>query len=345
MSFKWKTLIVFDTNKLRKINCGGLSYHCFDFSEDYHKIENTIEENTLSQYVDLAVPQIVLDELLKQKTEQYSEDIKALKELIDRLSKLPSVNFDLISLPDKEFNCHQHLQDSMLGYIESSKIIKITLPDENLSDIFNSIIKRAIEKKAPFKVDPHKFSDKGFKDVLIWECILNFQKIGDYDKVILFSSDTGFKADDCKKEFEEKIGKFLSIYDSSDLIIKELKEDYKGLIRVNGIVNRIDKKYLEDFIMDQLLADNKKIQIENVEYTITNISFLDTFEGIAYLDENLEPLDFCEEERINGYLIFSLIKISLEKDGIGFENKILATTQLDDTLGYEFSNFEVYEDD
>ena len=53
---------------------------------------------------------------------------------------------------------------------------------------FTRIVERAFEKKAPFE-GKEKNSDKGFKDVLIWESILELVEINPKSEIIFYSQD------------------------------------------------------------------------------------------------------------------------------------------------------------
>jgi hypothetical protein len=56
-----KTLIVFDTNKLRSTIRGGTSYGSFEFSNEFNEISSFINEKKLSEFVDIAIPRIVIE--------------------------------------------------------------------------------------------------------------------------------------------------------------------------------------------------------------------------------------------------------------------------------------------
>ncbi len=47
MAFKFKTLIVFDTNALRSTEKGEVAYSFFTFGQPYQRVEDFIETNHL----------------------------------------------------------------------------------------------------------------------------------------------------------------------------------------------------------------------------------------------------------------------------------------------------------
>ena len=56
---------------------------------------------------------------------------------------------------------------------------------------YQSIVKRAFDKQPPFEGRDKK-SDKGFKDALLWESILEFVALHDTAKIIYYSKDNVF---------------------------------------------------------------------------------------------------------------------------------------------------------
>ena len=59
-------------------------------------------------------------------------------------------------------------------------------------DRFKGIVKRAFDKAPPFG-GKEKNSDKGFKDALIWESILEFVLLHRQADIIFYTKDNGFK--------------------------------------------------------------------------------------------------------------------------------------------------------
>ena len=59
MGSEKRTLIVFDTNKLRSVIKGGPSYGSFEFSKEFGQISDFIKEVKLADFVNIAIPRII----------------------------------------------------------------------------------------------------------------------------------------------------------------------------------------------------------------------------------------------------------------------------------------------
>lgn len=104
------------------------------------------------------ITESVFREIIQQRIENYTKTKESAKKI--------NITVNIPVLPDFE----KELKD----YLEKYNI-KI-LPHPN-NDVFPDIIDRALKKKLPFK-NTGSASDKGFKDVLLWETLLNY----DYEK-------------------------------------------------------------------------------------------------------------------------------------------------------------------
>ena len=93
-----KTLIVFDTNRLRQVISDGPAYHTFSFGAEFERLKSFLRDNGLDISVSLATTRMTLSELLKQKTDQFKSDKVDLKSIIERMSALPGVNFGTVQL-------------------------------------------------------------------------------------------------------------------------------------------------------------------------------------------------------------------------------------------------------
>lgn len=329
MCSEQKTLIVFDTNKLRATIRGGPSYSSFEFSKEFKELQSFIVQKGLSDCIDIGVSSIVIEELLNQKIEQYTKDINSISEIRIRLSELPGVDFTRLRLPDTTFDCQTHLNPLLEKFIQDNEIIIIDIPDYKFGYLFKEIVKRAVEKKPPFR-QGEKSSDAGFKDTVIWMSLLNYENLKKYDKVIFVSNDSGFN-EKCKSEFEEKIMKHICISPSAEFVISEIEEDYQSTIRINEFTDFANTDYFKDHLT-QWLSELDKIPIEGDEYTLENVNIIDYINSI----QNLE-----EEETDISTIIVSLAKGTVKINNNEREVFIQVKTYLDDTKGIQDTDFEV----
>ncbi|MBV6472648.1 MAG: hypothetical protein JPMHGGIA_00906 [Saprospiraceae bacterium] len=81
MSYKLKTLIVFDTNSLRSTQDGEVAYSFFAFGRPFQVIEEFILEKNLNEDIHIAIPTWAIEELKDQKQRQYQNDIVEFQKL------------------------------------------------------------------------------------------------------------------------------------------------------------------------------------------------------------------------------------------------------------------------
>jgi len=307
MASEEKTLIVLDTNVLRSTSEGEVTYCSFEFGYAYNRIESFIRENGLSDFVRIAVPRIVIDELGKQKSKRYLADIEALSEIYSRLSLMPHTKPGNVKLPRGDFDCELHIKQLTERYLVEKKIQVIEIPtDDRLKGFFERIIKRAFEIQPPFRAS-QKYSDVGFKDALMWESLLSFDGVRDFNKVILLTADTGLNNPECKKEFENKIKKYLSIQQSADFVVEELSSDYEEHIRNNQFMIFAQSDYFKSYLQGQL-SGKKHVLKRDRRYPISRFEILNPCESVETDEEYIE-----QEPESEGKIANSTIKVFLKR--------------------------------
>lgn len=325
-----KTLIIFDTNALRNVlkltkRNGKMEdtvvYHSFEFGLPFRTVESFINNNGLSDFVELAIPKIAFDELKKQKLRSYFSDFKIFSEIQTLLTKLPYANKDKIVIPDTGFNYQQHIEEKATKYLSTKKIRVIEIPDnEHLKDVFQRIINRALNTKPPFQKHGDR-SDVGFKDALIWESILSYPHIGDFDKVILFTNDNCFSGE-CEKEFQDKFQKYFSIQKSEGDVEEELAKDYVEYIENRELIKYTNSDYFKSHLEQEL--SGKSLRLGATVYPIVRYEILDPSETIEHLQESEQQTEDYEEISIN-----SKLKVIYTKNGSELELILLVSTIID----------------
>lgn len=174
--------IILDTNILHIRNFKD--YYNFELSTSYTDLQGKIERRDLANSFKILVPDLVFRELQRQKLQQYENEFSQLNLLKEKFKNFPDVT---IKLPS-ELNYEEFLEQKISEFKMRNSIETIKTISE--SSIFNKIVNKAINKKPPFEGN-EKQSDKGFKDVLIWESILNYAQNnpGDY---YFYTRDKGF---------------------------------------------------------------------------------------------------------------------------------------------------------
>lgn len=241
----YKTLIIFDTNSVRHTD-----YVNFEIGGDYKNVSAFIKNNNLGDLIHVALPEFVVDEIKKQKIEQFYKDHCEYQRVSDKFQKLGIQSAG----SRQKFDIKKHLDDRADSYLKSHnlKVIKLSRADYDVT--LERIIQRAIAKKLPFKKSKDH-SDIGFKDVLIWETILsNKSLILGYDNIFYCSGDNGFN--ECKEEFEKCINRTFEHFKEGAFLIEKLEGQYFELIR---------NKRVYDFAKTQYFKDMVGIEIEKLD--------------------------------------------------------------------------------
>lgn len=273
--------IFFDTNILYTSGDKGYDFSAFKLSSRFENIVDKIEVLNYSDEVRILLPQVVFEELKKQQVDEYENKYKELKTLVNQFKSLPNVTLEL-----KDINYEEYLSKQKDLFIDKlgNYQIKVETLGHPSNDRFNNLIHRAYTKKAPFEgVD--KKSDKGFKDALLWESILEFAEKNNGNEFILYS---------CDKKFEEVTVEFEELFDKKLLVAKNEKDI---------------EKYLNSFLQNEKNDKGKTFKIDyNIlveEYLFNTNALSNTLGGSEYGSDSYissaDVLDVYSVEEINDY--------------------------------------------
>lgn len=318
-SNRLKTLIVFDTNSLRSTEAGEVAYSFFAFGRPFQVIEEFIIEKNLADDIHMAIPKWAIEELKDQKQRQYQTDIAEFQKLVRRLSGLPHI--PEISLPEEEFNCSTYVEDKALAYLATKQVKLLEIKEELANTVLHSMMKRVMKdqsKKQPF-AHSGKYKDAGFKDNIVWESLMHFEGIVDFNKVIFITKDTDYT--NCQDEFKKKWNRHITITSDENNAITEIKKDYGNYIEERAIHDFADKEYFMDYLFDQLKVKTE-ISINDSNFKIENFAI----ENPCTLVERMPPNDE-EDEYI---IIHSQIIIHFTEAGEKKQQVVMAQTKLAD---------------
>jgi len=319
MSYKLKTLVVFDTNSLRSTEAGEVVYSTFSFGKAYDVINEFILENLLDADVFIAVSELVIDEIKIQMEKSYKADIKRLGETKRRMNGLPHINNELIVIPDNDFNCSDYVEQNAKVYLENNKHVKLlNFSSDQSEQILKNLIARAHRNTPPF-FKTSKNSDAGFKDSVIWETLLNYKEIERYYKIILVTKDEGFKG--CETEFAKYWNKHFKIISTPEAVNTELGIDYSNYIKERAIYDFAQTDYFKDYLFDGLRTKTE-ICFEEANFKIENFEIVDTCTNV----ERMPPNEDLEENVI----IHSSIKIFYSENAEKKQQIVGAKTTLAD---------------
>jgi len=332
MAYKLKTLIVFDTNSLRSTEAGEVAYSFFAFGRPFQVIEEFILENKLKEDIHLAIPTWAIEELKDQKRRQYEEDIVEFQKLTKRLSGMPHIQE--ITLPEENFNCTDYIQEKAQDFLVTKELKLIEIPESLASTVLQNMMQRVMKDervKHPFvhaKKGNKTYKDAGFKDNIIWESLLHYQEIENYNKIIFLTADSDYS--NCKTEFIEKWNKHFVVLSDENNVIVEIKKDYGFYITEREIYDFTQTEYFHNYLCDNLKVKSE-ILIDEFHYRIEKIEIIDVCAKI----ERMPPKEDYEESII----IDSNITVFYSKDGEMKErtvvtNTILADDETKDIVGF-----------
>lgn len=207
-----------------------------------------------NEKIQIVIPEMTIRELKKQRCDWYS---KKKKELLDYMNNntFPDIkiNFDV----EEEFDYSNYIEQQIYEFFRNSKTIVNTMP---ITFDVDSIVNRAIDKKAPFE-GKEKQSDKGFKDAVIWESLLAYKRNNPYRKIVYYSKDNRF-CKELQEEYQNIFGEEIDIINSDDDALKYILQN------LENDVPELQKKLDEYIDLKQYIYNNmpkiKELYVEHM---------------------------------------------------------------------------------
>ena len=275
MEYK-KHLLIFDTNALYVSYDKMPKFTDFSFSGTFKAFLDEIEQLDIYDIVAMAVPTIVWSEARKQNVEAYNKKVNELE------TTLMKASFPFHHLTREEKCDYEKHLDILIEEYKNSlqkrqvKVIDIELPSNKR---FSSIIQRALSKKPPFE-GTNKESDKGFKDALLWESIIEYKKHNKATQIILYTNDSIFGSEELKNEFRTLFNEEIIICGSrTESILHDLlenlakcKDDTTPLLEQDITLNKLREFLFSNECASQLtwfcqglIGDNFYIKLDRIE--------------------------------------------------------------------------------
>ena len=223
-----------------------------------------------------------------------------------------------------------------------NKVIEIPIASNNR---FESIVNRAFSKLPPFEGKGKK-SDKGFKDALLWESVLEFALQHHNSKIIYYSKDNAF-GEFLLNEFAENIS------DSSLFICKNESEVKTQLEAWAKEIDKYSYQPIEDFdenkrIGEWLNSGDFLVQIIDRDFDLVEKGRLITSTSAHLISiDNIESLD--SDEDATEYYIEAILQFVYElKDGAKTQETIsvgIDVKTIDDTIYWIEDAYRTDEDE
>lgn len=182
--------LIFDTNTLFQSYEKKADFTSFSFNSTYENIIDMINQLDIYNQVTLTITTVVWNEMEKQIIEKHDELIVPYRSTITK-KRFPeySISENLI----KDYSEYIRAQIAAYKSNLSDGLNRVVELPMATSRRFESIIDRAFRKQPPFEGKDKK-SDKGFKDALLWESILEFASNHPHSQIIYYSKDNAFGA-------------------------------------------------------------------------------------------------------------------------------------------------------
>jgi hypothetical protein len=226
-----------------------------------------------------------------------------------------------ITLPEEEFDCTTFIKEKADAYLATKEIKLLEIKEEIANTVLQSMMKRVMKdqnKKQPF-AHSGKYKDAGFKDNIVWESLMHFDGVADFDKVIFLTKDTDYG--NCQVEFKAKWNRHIAIIADENNVLAEIQKDYDLYIRERAIYDYAQTDYFKDYLFDGLKTKTE-IAFEDHNYKIENFEIIDTCSNIIRIppNEHMEESLYIESE----------IKVFYSADGEKKEHLLKATTSFAD---------------
>ena len=299
-----KYFIVFDTNTLYHPYDKRADFTSFSFSGTYDNVVEMINQGDIYEDVTLVIPSVVWNEMTEQIIECHD---KALIEIEAKLKKynFPELTIQRSSAQDYESYIKPVIEKYKEGL--SSDINKvIELPIASCAR-FDSIIGRAFNKRPPFEGKDKK-SDKGFKDALLWESVLEFASVQDHIHIIYYS-----------KEYLQK--EFYEIYPNSELVICKTESEVKSKLEEwSKLIDKfryqpIESKELVDPNIEWIQGGDFLIQLMDPKYGFFENSELMDYTALNLIEFDM-PILLEDQNETKKYFVKAILEITYKlKDG------------------------------
>lgn len=306
-----------DTNMLDSGSAKGTNLKSnLEYYIDYIK---RLKEKDKDNELIFFLSEIVVSEILTHEENKLSEEYDKVKKLYKDLpylfkEEIPDSNVDDYLKEEKKF-------------ADSLNILTVPTTTEG----YAKVIKKALDRTPPFIKDE---GDKGFKDCLIWESILNSEEVSKCDKFYFLTGDKDFLSDkeylenEYKEYHDNSIPKIIKcnssnkdkLYEGLNIIIDENKLYKPAVIKLydeNIILKYINE--LDDDIVSVKTSDHvlTNINIEYNEFNDKDISISKVVELDKEYKVYIDIHTSCYEEYLNKDLYGSLIMI-FKSRGQGF---------------------------
>lgn len=252
------TEVFFDTNFLRRKNINDFSK--FHFGTPFEDFIDFLGTNDVLDYYKINISEITIEELKKQVNDEYKDELLKFTESYNKFKNIHNIKFNV----DEDLKYDGILKRLMREYIEFYNINVVEIKSISLQNLLN----RAINKNKPF-IGEKGNSDKGFKDAVLWESIIEYAKKTENKRFILFTKNVQDFPKELEDEFKSFTNKKIEIVNELSIvqerILLEQSRNIKDILTLNWLKEK--EQILIDEINDYLekCADWKDYQMMKID--------------------------------------------------------------------------------
>lgn len=328
--------LIFDTNALFQAYEKKADFTSFSFNATFDNVIDMINQLDIYNQVTVAIPSVVWNEMEKQIVEKHDELLLTYRNTITK-KIFPEYSIQ----ENPEINYPEYIKTKIVEYKEEisrglNKVIELPIASNNR---FESIINRAFSKLPPFE-GKEKRSDKGFKDALLWESVLEFALKHSKSKIIYYSKDNAF-GEFLLKEFAENVA------DSTLFICKNEREVKTQLEVWAKEIDEYSYQPIEEYeenkeIVDWLNSADFLVQIIDRDFDIVEKGRLITSVVVHLISvDNIECLN--SDGDLEEYYIEAVLQFEYElKDGGKTQETINAAIEVKGLDGVVYSIEDAY---
>lgn len=328
--------VIFDTNALYHTYDKKADFTSFSFNSTYENIISIINQLDIYEQVVVVIPTVVWKEMERQIIESHQLKVKEFRD------KAAKYHFPEIVLEDKgDINYSKFIHPIIDEYRTNlssniNRVVEMPLAGEIR---YQSIVKRAFDKQPPFEGRDKK-SDKGFKDALLWESLLEFVSRHNMAKIIYYSKDNAFG-----HELEDE---FSTCFPNATLAICANESDV--IQHLESWAKEIDiysftplENYVEhEDIIDWLQSDGFLIQVIDRDYGLVEKGRLIISSSIHLISfDNIHIINQVDDN--TDYSIDAVLELAyILKDGSKIADRVNVSIIVSHIHGEMFSIEDVY---
>ena len=331
--------VVFDTNILYQSYEKKADFTAFSFNATFKNVIDLINELDIYEKVAVAIPTVAWEEMTKQIIDAHDRKIGEFKNYIEKWI-LPEYSVKVQAFDDYP----SYISNIVRAYrneISSgiNRIIELPIPSDGR---FKGIVRRAFDKAPPFG-GKEKNSDKGFKDVLLWESILEFVLSHPNAGILFYTKDNGFK--------EILVEEFRMAHPQASIVICSTETEISD--ELNKWAKNIDiysyqpiKTYPENrALIDWLESPDFEIQMIDRDYGLVEKNRLITSTSLKLLSiDNIAVIQ--ETEDTVEYSVDVTLKIAYSfKGGSSIQEKVEVTILIKNDFEEVFFVEDAYKSD